>query len=309
MVGRDIKFYGSYNAFRPFILTVDSGADSKFTIPTFGTGYNYSLRVAGVVALNGLTGNYTINFPLANTDYIIEIYGLFPWWRQSYNSERLKVKDFIQFGDVVLTYFEEMFFGAENMIWSATDAPNVSGTGKSLYAFLTDCKNANPNFDNWDFSIFNSLNYAFNRNISINYNFNNLDVSNVISANSMLDGCTNQSYNIDWTDPIIGSISLVSFEAMIRNSGITSIKLQAGNLVPQSPVEAYYYITELILIDLKNSFWIIQYGLTGVYIDNLANSVADLTGFASKNVTMTLAQRASCNQSLWTAKNWTIIAI
>ena len=107
---RIVYYNASIPAFRPFKIKVFSGADSKFTIPTFGGGYNYRAKVAGVVDISGLTGNYTINFPSANTDYVLEISGLFPQWRQNNNAERIKVKEVMQCGDIVWRSFNYAFY-------------------------------------------------------------------------------------------------------------------------------------------------------------------------------------------------------
>ena len=116
--------------YNPFILKVNSGADSNFTIPTLGGGYNYDLRVQGGQVWYGLTGNHTINFPSANTDYFIEISGEFPRIYFNNTGDRLKLLDRMQFGDVVFESLQGAFNGCENALCSATD-PKIKSSSLS----------------------------------------------------------------------------------------------------------------------------------------------------------------------------------
>jgi hypothetical protein len=104
-------FFGSYSMFKPFIFEVNSGADSQYTIPT-GTGiFDYSAIISDGQSFTNLTGAKTIIFPAANTNYTIEIRGIFPHFQQAANSEKLKVLDVIQYGDIVWRDWFRMFDG------------------------------------------------------------------------------------------------------------------------------------------------------------------------------------------------------
>lgn len=277
-------FFGSYNSFRPFIIKVNSGADSQFTVPTQSNvyTYNYDLETSDLQSFTGLTGNKTIIFPSANTDYIITISGIFPSWYQNNNSERLKPLDVMQWGTNAWTSFENAFFNCSNLISTAVDYPNLSVcTNMNACFYLT----------------------KFNTNVN-NWNFSNIQI-----ANRLLSSCTSYTQPIDLTDLSTGSINFTNISSAFDYIKSPSIKLICDDL---TNIDIYTFLgnsflSELILINNKVTFWI-NYNslLIGTKIDDLANSVADRTGFASPTVTMTVSQKASCNNALWTAKNWTI---
>jgi len=61
------KRFVYYNAgiagFRPFIIEVNSGADSQYTIPTGLGTFDYSAIISDGQIFTNLTGNKTIIFP------------------------------------------------------------------------------------------------------------------------------------------------------------------------------------------------------------------------------------------------------
>lgn len=67
-------------------------------------------------------------------------------------------------------------------------------------------------------------------------------------------------------------------------------------------------LTRLILTNMKISFNVASNKLSAKAINELGNSVADRTGFASPTVTLTSNPgTATMNTSIWTAKNWTVV--
>lgn len=278
-------YFGSYHSYRPFILTVDSGADARFTIPTSGGGYNYSVNTSDGQTFSGVTGNQLIIFPLTNTLYDIEISGLFPRIYIANNSERLKVKNIKQWGNIVWMSFNFAFYGCLNLICTATDFPNVSNVDSFQYAFRDTLVNVNVN--SWDWSSAKSLSATF--------------------WNSIWD---NDGVKLDISVPRLGFNSASNTDFLFYLSPIKEVILRDINYDLNLNATSLS-CANMTLLELHGCFSAVDIrltALTGIGIDNLANSVADLTGFSTKNVTMTLAQRASCNQALWTNKNWTIIA-
>lgn len=279
---RRFEFFGSYNSFRPFKIKVRSSIDSTFTIPTLGGGYYYSLEVSDGQTFNGLTGNKTVTFAIANTDYILKISGLFPAWNQQNAGDGPRVLDIMQFGDVQFTGYSD-FYGCQNMIISAVDQMQYKPL--SLGRFLENCATHNYNFSYLDLS-------------------NNTVLFNAFYANYNLAGV------LDFSDPVTGSINVTSISNAFAYTKLQSIKLQAGSMLGAS--DAFYLcysLTELVLIDMRVSFNIAYTGLSGIGIDQLADSVANMTGFGSPTIIMSVAQKASCNITLWANKNWTIATV
>src|SRR5690554_5425825 len=172
--------------FKPFILKVNSGADSKITIPTSGGGYNYDLRVQGGQSWYGLTGSHTINFPSANTDYFIEISGEFPRIYINNNSEKDKFLDVVQVGDIKWRSFQNAFFGASNLTWSATDVPDLSNVTDMASMFQQCSSLTTLDVSNWNVSSVTSIGYMFFQCSSLaTLDVSNWNVSSVTNMDRM----------------------------------------------------------------------------------------------------------------------------
>jgi len=81
---------------RPFIITVktDNAGTSnndQFTIPTFGGGYDYSVRTSDGQYITGQTGDCTITFAGGADTYTISIYGTFPQIYFDNKLDKLKI--------------------------------------------------------------------------------------------------------------------------------------------------------------------------------------------------------------------------
>lgn len=181
MAVKRFYFFGSYSsapAFRPFIIQINSGADSSFTIPTTGGGYNYEVSTSDGQNFTGVTGNLTITFPDANALYDISISGDFPRIYFNNGSERLKIKDIKQWGDIVWQSMNRSFYGCENLIVSATDIPKFNNGIDLGYAFSASSINPD-NIALWEWSKVNNLGIAFYGNMVFNQNISNLDLSGI----------------------------------------------------------------------------------------------------------------------------------
>lgn len=329
--------------FKPFIIEVESGSDNKFTIPTTGGGYNYSVKTSDGQTFTGVTGNLTITFPSPNTHYDVEISGLFPRIYFNNGSERLKIKDIKQWGDIVWGSMQNALYGCSNLgAITATDAPDLTMV-TNMSAMVRACTNLEADLSTWGvhsgitslsgFSfgctklIFDGSNWdvsgvtdfgelTSNRGASIT-GVENWDMSSATSLKQMIWG--NPKWNLTNGTNVVKlntSGSLTNIYGVIGGpspytTGVTSLEITNCTNVSDT-TNAFLRasgLTSLILTNIGVSFDIATTALTGIGIDNLAGSVRDMTGFASPSVTMTLAQRATCDQTLWTNKNWTIIAI
>src|SRR5690606_6749722 len=131
--------WGSYTSFKPFILKVNSGAGSNYVLRTNTASYtyNYSLRSSDGQFFASQTGDLTITFPSANTDYTIEISGIFPAIYINGTAITIdKTLEIKQYGDVVFSSFAAAFYLCSNLISTATDVPKIAA-GCSFYrAFM-----------------------------------------------------------------------------------------------------------------------------------------------------------------------------
>lgn len=178
MAVKRFYFFGSYSSFRPYIMEVESDNNGVFVIPTIGGGYNYNVKTSDGQVFNGVTGNLTITFPSQNTRYDIEITGEFPRIYFNNGSERLKIKDIKQWGDVEWSSFDRAFYGTSNLTCSATDIPKFNNGIDLGYAFNESSINPD-NIALWEWSKVNSLTRTFQNNTTFNQNISNLDLSGI----------------------------------------------------------------------------------------------------------------------------------
>lgn len=174
-------FFGSYSsspAFRPFIIQVNSGTDSSFTIPTTGGGYNYKVSTSDGQSFTGVTGNLTITFPSANTLYDISISGDFPRIYFNNTGDKDKLIDIKQWGDIEWTSMQNAFHGCSNTMSTATDIPKFNNGISLAYAFQLSSINPD-NIALWEWSKVNDLRQAFLNNTTFNQNISNLDLSGI----------------------------------------------------------------------------------------------------------------------------------
>jgi len=303
-------FFGSYSVFKPLIVEVYSGADKTFTITTIGVGYNYNIKVSDGQAFTNITGDKKIDFLTIETNYIIEITGLFPRWYQNNNSERLKLRDIIQLGDIIFSSNQERaFYGAVNMKVGVNYSPTYENLVNGSFMFL-NCQKFNPVNFSPTFENLVDGERLFQSCIIFNPPLFNPKFKSLVYARFMFQNCLDFEQDVIQDNPIDGTINLEDVRFMFENVKSKVIKLQAPsiNLVNSDSFKCSE-LEELKLIEMSISFTV-QFSplLVGTELNNLANSVKDMTGLSSPTVTMLSAQYSSTGftPTLFTNKNWTI---
>lgn len=307
MAVRTTYFFGSYSSSvkRPFIIQINSGADSSFTIPTTGGGYNYDVRTSDGQTFSGVTGNLTITFPNANTHYDVEITGDFPRIFFNNGSERLKLIDIKLWGDIEWTSMERAFWGCSNTTCTATDSPDMTlvtnGAGMSQNASAFNPTNFSPTLENLtngasmflNASAFNPPNFA-------------PTLESLTNGNRMFENASEFAQEIYCPN----TTQLTNDSYMFRGTKIAKITLNNTALI-NTNAQAYNcpLLTDLILIDRKINLDIrFSPLLTGIKIDNLFTSLG--TANSGATITITTAQSTSgIDTTIATAKGWTIVIV
>ncbi len=232
----------AYNAsdFAISVKTNNSGVSTstQFTIPTTGSGYNYSVDCNddGILEATGRTGNYTCSYGSAGT-YTVAISGTFPRIFFNYSGDRAKLLAILNWGTGSWTSFQSAFTGATNLTISATDIPNLSGV-TSLSGMFTSATSLSsvPNINSWNisnvtnissmfaFTAFNSdisswntsnvTNMAsmFVANASFNQNIGGWDTSKVTNMTSMFEGASSFNQNISgWNTAKVTSMNYMFY--------------------------------------------------------------------------------------------------
>ncbi|MEQ8546343.1 MAG: LamG-like jellyroll fold domain-containing protein, partial [Cyclobacteriaceae bacterium] len=231
----------------PFITTWITD-DGQITIPTTGSGYNYSVTwtnlttpSAGDGSISGQNGNYTITGLTNGDTYQVEISGDFPRIFFNYSGDFLKIRSIEQWGNISWSSMEHAFAGCNNLIYNATDAPDLSNV-TSLFSMFNGSPMLNGDFSNWNVSnvqVFQDMFFnadSFNGDITtwntssatnmagmfafadnFNQDIGNWDVSNVTWMSQMFDGAISFNQNLGTWD--ISSIG--SFDNILSNSGLS----------------------------------------------------------------------------------------
>lgn len=288
---RETIFKKSAKSMLPFIFNVNSGASGTYTIPTNTTlyTYNYSVKVQGEnIWVFGQTGDCTITFPSTNTDYVIEIRGVFPYFVGSFlsSTEKSKTKELMQFGGVEFKNFGSSFSNFIALDFTATD--NVNGK-PTYYRYAFEYTSFNLNVNGWDWTEVTDMGLIWR-----NTPFNNGGVTLDISVPKLgINGDTAVDFAFQST-PI---------EGLILRDINYDVRFGSGTLATPN-------LTILELhgcfgnVDIRNT------ALTGVFIDNLFTSLRDITALPAKSITITTAQSTSgIDTTIATNKDWTIVIV
>ncbi|MFY0608668.1 MAG: BspA family leucine-rich repeat surface protein [Cyclobacteriaceae bacterium] len=218
----------------PFITTW-STTDGTITIPTSGSPqgnngpYDYDIFWTNLTNpgvgdgfATRVNGDHTIT-GLANNDvYEIEISGDFSSIYMSNGSEALKLLSIEQWGDIEWYTFRNAFQGCDNMVYNATDAPDLSLVTSLGYMF-DGAILFNGDLSNWDVSTITSLSNTFSDASSFNGNITNWNTSNVTVMAGTFYGAS--SFNQDlsgWNTSNVSTLNVTFADAIAFNQNINS---------------------------------------------------------------------------------------
>jgi len=229
-------------AFIMRVKTYNTGtsASNQFTIPTTGTGYNYTITTSDGQVIENNTGSTTITFSSAGT-HDVRITGDFPRIYFNNGGDKSKLIDIKNWGDIAWTSMQNSFAGCNQLTdVSAEDVPNLSST-ITLYGIFSNCTLiTSVNLTNWDVSNIQDFRYALDScpNLSVanitswsltsaidvrfmfynadsfDYSFANWDITSILYMDGFLQAATGLSTaNYDAT--------LISWAAQAPTSGIS----------------------------------------------------------------------------------------
>ncbi len=161
-----------------FITTWETTeSNESITIPTTGTGYNYSVDWGDGTFEYNITGDATHTYATAGV-YTVKIIGLFPHIYFENTAEKGKIQSVEQWGAIEWTSFNNAFAGCSNLVINATDAPNLENVTDMAYAFES-CSSLTGGLPNWNTSTITNMSNMFSQATNFDGNIDDWDVSNV----------------------------------------------------------------------------------------------------------------------------------
>ena len=142
-----------------------SGADESITIPTTGTGYDYTVdwgdgTAATTHADADASTDATHIYNMAGT-YVVSISGTFPRIYFNDGGDKDKIIAINQWGNnQVWTSMESAFSGASNLAGQATDVPNLSNV-TNMASMFSNASSFNQDISKWDVSSVTDMNFMF----------------------------------------------------------------------------------------------------------------------------------------------------
>ena len=171
-----------------FITTwAATSSDRGITLPMTGTysvvwgdGSHDAVVINSTSHTYGTAGNYTVTVLGDGLERI----NLFSSDANAYQLESIE-----QWGGTKWTTMENAFDGATSMVYSATDAPDLSKVTSMRYMFK-GATAFNGNLASWNVSSVTSMNNMFNDASSFNGDLSSWNVSSVNDMNGMFDGAS-----------------------------------------------------------------------------------------------------------------------
>ncbi|MCY3414927.1 MAG: BspA family leucine-rich repeat surface protein [Candidatus Heimdallarchaeota archaeon] len=161
-----------------------------------------------------------------STDGIYTVYidGTLNGWRFNNAGDKLKITEISQWGNINFGNLNSYFYGCSNLVLTATDAPDLTGTS-TLYQTFKDCINlgAGGSMNTWDVSNVIYMHDMFFNASSFNQEISNWNVSSVTSMNNMFRSATVFNQDIsNWVTSSLISIGWMFAFATSFNQDLSS---------------------------------------------------------------------------------------
>ena len=205
----------SINNFRVISVTVTGAGDIRFeqaqadAAPFITTWRTVSPNESITIPVGGSTGAYTVDWGDGTVtsatgdashayadpgEHQVVISGNFTRIHliDVYNAQKLQSID--QWGDIQWESMNSAFWGATNMVYCATDVPDLSGV-TDMYAMFAYANSFNGDISEWDVSGVTDMSAMFAYATSFNSDLSPWDVSGVTGMHEMFH--TARSFNSD----------------------------------------------------------------------------------------------------------------
>ena len=168
-----------------------SGGET-ITIPLVGTGITVDWGDGDTTTVSG-TATHTYDDA---GDHTVSVSGGLTGISIDYHANASSLVSIDQWGDTQWTSMADAFRGASNMVYKATDVPDLSGV-QNMDSMFESASSFNGDIASWNISQVTDMTETFYSATSFNQSLNNWDVSSVVSMSSTFLGAAsfNQPLN------------------------------------------------------------------------------------------------------------------
>jgi len=265
----------------PFITTwnteiPDETNNSSIEIPTAPGGYNYDIDWDndGMYDTLGVTGSITHDFGSPGI-YTIRLRGTFP--RIRFNpqyDDNLKLISIDQWGDIEWSSFSEAFEGCRNLIYNATDTPDLSQVS-SMYRMFFNCTAFDANLNGWDVSKVVNMEDMFRNCESFSGRVANWNVSSVQNMKNMFYECDNFNGDLsNWDVSGVTNMRAMFFNCPEFNSDISSWDVSKVQYMRDMLANCIHFDQNLGDWELTNIIDMVDFiNNTGLSVNNYDNTL------------------------------------
>lgn len=234
--GKDCSFLDD-----DFVITVKtdnpgSSSDTRFTIPTTGSGYQYYVDCNNDGTLEThtpRTGDYTCDYGATGLNtgagtYTIRIRDAsgagtgFPRIFFNYQGDREKALSIKQWGTGKWTSMNNAFMGCTNIVGNASDTPNLSNV-TNMSGMFAYASAFNQNIRLWNTSNVTNMAHLFDGASSFNQNIGAWDTSSVTDMSSMFMDASAFNQNIaGWDTSKVTNMNGMFTRAIAFNQNLAS---------------------------------------------------------------------------------------
>ena len=168
-----------------FVTTWRTTAPGEsITIPVGGSSNTYTVDWGDGTVSAGVSGDQTHSYNNAGT-HTVRIYGDFERiFLEGDTRNAAKLQSIEQWGNIRWASMDHAFSWASNMIYRATDAPDLSGV-TDMSGMFSHASSFNQPLNSWDVSSVTDMAYMFSHASSFNQPLNSWDVSAVTDMSGM----------------------------------------------------------------------------------------------------------------------------
>ena len=212
----------------PIIDNLDPIGNPYVTIPTYPSEtYDYDVDWGDGSNSTNQSGDATHVYASSGIK-TVTITGTFPRIYLDYGSEATKITSIDQWGTGTWTSMEAAFHGAENLVMTATDSPDLSQV-TSMKEMFRIARVFNGDISGWDTSSVTNMSRLFQTASAFNQDISGWDTSKVTSMKEMFRGAKVFNQDISgWNTSMVTNMNIMfrgasDFDQNIGSWDVTSL--------------------------------------------------------------------------------------